>query len=44
VWHAFGDGGATVIVGGERRRFASGEAIEGIPAPDPDRAAASDTE
>jgi hypothetical protein len=37
VWRAFGNGGVTVIVGGERRRFASGETIEGIPTPDPER-------
>jgi len=34
AWRGLGDGGVTVIVGGERRRFASGEPIEGIPAPD----------
>jgi cyanophycinase len=33
AWRALGDGGVTVIVGGERRRFASGEPIEGVPAP-----------
>jgi cyanophycinase len=33
AWRALGDGGVTVIAGGERRRFASGEPIEGVPAP-----------
>ena len=41
AWRALGDGGVTVIVGGERRRFASGESIEGIPAPDPNPPAPS---
>jgi cyanophycinase-like exopeptidase len=36
AWRAFGDGGATVIAGGERRRFASGETIDGLPTPDPE--------
>jgi cyanophycinase len=36
AWRALGDGGVTVIAGGERRRFATGEPIEGVPAPDPD--------
>jgi cyanophycinase len=40
-WRAFGDGGVTVIAGGERRRFASGEAIDGLPTPDPERAPGS---
>lgn len=35
AWRALGDGGVTVIAGGERRRYASGEPIEGVPAPDP---------
>jgi cyanophycinase len=41
AWRALGDGGVTVIVGGERRRFASGEPIEGVPAPDPNPPAPS---
>jgi cyanophycinase len=41
AWRALGDGGVTVIAGGERRRFASGEPIEGVPAPDPDPSAPS---
>lgn len=41
AWRALGDGGVTVIVGGERRRFASGESIEGVPAPDPNPPAPS---
>ena len=36
AWRAFGDGGVTVIAGGERRRFASGETIDGLPTPDPE--------
>jgi cyanophycinase len=36
AWRAFGDGEVTVIAGGERRRFASGETIDGIPTPDPE--------
>src|SRR5918994_4132149 len=39
AWRALGDGGVTVIAGGDRRRFASGEPIEGIPAPDPNASA-----
>ena len=35
AWHALGDGGVTVIAEGERRTFASGETIEGVPAPVP---------
>ena len=34
-WRALGDGGVTVIAGGERRRSASGERIDGLPTPDP---------
>jgi cyanophycinase len=34
AWRALGDGGVTVIAEGERRTFASGEPIEGVPAPD----------
>ena len=41
AWRALGDGGVTVIAGGERRRFASGEPIEGVPPPDPNPAAPS---
>jgi cyanophycinase len=41
AWRALGDGGVTVIAGGERRRFASGEPIEGVPAPDPNPPAPS---
>jgi cyanophycinase len=41
AWRALGDGGVTVIVGGERRRFVSGEPIEGVPAPDPNPPAPS---
>jgi cyanophycinase len=41
AWRAFGDGGVTVIAGGERRRFASGEMIEGLLTPDPERTAGS---
>ena len=41
AWRALGDGGVTVIAGGERRRFASGERIEGVPAPDPNPPAPS---
>ena len=36
---ALGDGGVTLIAGGERRRFVSGETIEGLPTPDPERSA-----
>jgi cyanophycinase len=32
-WRVLGHGGVTVIAGGERNRFTSGERIEGIPAP-----------
>jgi cyanophycinase len=35
AWRALGDGGVTVIAEGERRTFASGEPIEGVPAPGP---------
>lgn len=35
AWRALGDGGVTVIAEGERRTFASGETIEGVPAPAP---------
>lgn len=35
AWRALGDGGVTVIAEGERRTFASGETIEGVPAPVP---------
>jgi cyanophycinase len=41
AWRALGDGGVTVIAGGERRRFASGEPIEGVPVPDPNPPAPS---
>jgi cyanophycinase len=41
AWRALGDGGVTVIAGGERRRYASGETIEGIPPPDPNPPAPS---
>ena len=41
AWRALGDGGVTVIAGGERRKFASGEPIEGVPAPDPNPPAPS---
>jgi cyanophycinase len=34
-WRALGDGDVTVIAGGQRRRFASGEPLEGVPAPNP---------
>jgi cyanophycinase len=33
VWQAFGPGGVTIITRSSRRRFASGEQIEGIPQP-----------
>jgi cyanophycinase len=39
AWRALGDGAVTVIAGGERRRFASGEPIEGVPPPDPNPSA-----
>jgi cyanophycinase len=35
AWRALGDGDVTVIAGGQRRRFASGEPLEGVPAPNP---------
>ena len=35
AWRALGVGGVTVIAEGERRTFASGETIEGVPAPAP---------
>lgn len=35
AWRGFGAGGVTVIDGGERRRFGSGEKIDGVPTPDP---------
>ena len=38
-WRALGAGGVTVIARGERRRFESGEAIEGLPQPDVEGAA-----
>ena len=41
AWRALGDGGVTVIAGGDHRRFASGEPIEGVPAPDPNPAPSS---
>jgi cyanophycinase len=41
AWRALGDGGVTVIAGGDRRKFASGEPIEGVPAPDPNPPAPS---
>jgi cyanophycinase len=34
-WRCLGDGGVTVIVDGGQRTFASGEEIEGLPAPVP---------
>jgi cyanophycinase len=33
AWRALGDGGVTVIDGGERKRFEPGEPIEGLPQP-----------
>lgn len=39
AWRALGDGGVTVIAGDERRRFASGEPIDDVPAPNPLRTA-----
>jgi cyanophycinase len=39
AWRALGAGGVTVIAGGERRRFASGEPIEDVPRPDPNPSA-----
>jgi len=41
AWRALGDGDVTVIAGGERRTFASGEPVEGVPAPDPNPPAPS---
>jgi cyanophycinase len=41
AWRALGDGGVTVIAGGDGGRFASGEPIEGVPAPDPNPPAPS---
>jgi hypothetical protein len=41
AWRALGAGGVTVIAGGERRRFASGEPIEDVPRPDPNPSAPS---
>lgn len=41
AWRALGDGGVTVIAGGKRRRFAAGEPIEDVPAPDPNLPAPS---
>ena len=41
AWRAFGDGGVTLIAGGGRRRFASGETIDGLSTPDPERAPGS---
>ena len=35
AWRALGDGGITVIAHGQRRTFAAGETIEGVPAPAP---------
>lgn len=34
VWRAMGDGGVTVITTRSKRRFAPGEAVEGLPEPD----------
>jgi cyanophycinase len=33
VWEAFGPGGVTIVTRSDRRRFASGERIAGIPRP-----------
>jgi cyanophycinase len=33
TWRALGDGGVTVVPGGERRRFPTGATIEGLPQP-----------
>jgi cyanophycinase len=33
VWQAFGPGGITIITRSDRRRFASGERIDGVPQP-----------
>ena len=41
AWRALGDGDVTVIAGGQRRRFASGEPLEGVPAPNPNPPAPS---
>jgi cyanophycinase len=40
-WRALGDGSVTVIAGGQRRRFAPGEPLEGVPAPNPNPPAPS---
>ena len=34
-WRAMGGGAVTVIAAGRRRTFASGDGVEGLPAPDP---------
>ena len=41
AWRALGDGGVTVIAGGQRRRFVSGEPLEGVPEPNPNPPAPS---
>lgn len=41
AWRALGDGDVTVIAGGQRRRFASGEPLEGVPEPNPNPPAPS---
>jgi cyanophycinase len=41
AWRALGEGGVTVIAGGERPRFASGEPIECLPPPAPNPSAPS---
>ncbi|MGZ8636988.1 MAG: Type 1 glutamine amidotransferase-like domain-containing protein [Actinomycetota bacterium] len=33
TWRAFGDGGVTVIIAGERRRYAAGSTIDGLAQP-----------
>jgi hypothetical protein len=33
VWRALGPGGVTIVTRSDRRRFASGQRIEGIPQP-----------
>ncbi len=33
AWHASGEGGVTMILAGERRRFEAGSRIEGLPTP-----------
>lgn len=35
AWHALGDGSVTVIAGGARRTFGSGEQVPGLPTPAP---------